>query len=288
MTAPALRSLARTSAYYALDPDEDYAPGELASGERICPPRAGTGGNSMLRAYIVIFFALGSGWALLGNQATWQGWLRALTAAVSPSTDRGTPGSVEQTASAVAPAMPPANIEPTSKPAVIDPPPSTPQPLHSSEIATAPGAAAGTAASPLTTAAIPPATSDSDEAPAQPLPPPTVDPSDPYQKRAAAVGLHPDLSRVLLARLSPTDYRNAGIAIQTAVAKTPDTAVFVWPRQRKPELALFQVHFVQGAAPNCRRYVVTVTKDGWSTTALPMEKCGTSLVRRTANGASVE
>jgi hypothetical protein len=92
--------------------------------------------------------------------------------------------------------------------------------------------------------------------------------------RAEAVGLHPDLSRVLLARLSPTDYRNAGIAIQTAVAETPDSAVFVWPRQRKPELALFQVRFVPGAAPGCRRYVVTVTKDGWLTTALPMEKCG--------------
>jgi hypothetical protein len=37
---------------------------------------------------------------------------------------------------------------------------------------------------------------------------------------------------------------------------------------------LFQVRFVAGAAPGCRRYVVTVTKDGWLTTALPMEKCG--------------
>jgi hypothetical protein len=77
----------------------------------------------------------------------------------------------------------------------------------------------------------------------------------------------------LLARLSPTDYRNAGIAIQTALAETADSAVFVWPRQRKPAHALFRVHFVPGAAPDCRRYVVTVAKDGWSTTALPMEKC---------------
>ena len=92
--------------------------------------------------------------------------------------------------------------------------------------------------------------------------------------RALAVGLHPGLSRVLLARLSPDDYRNAGIAIQKAVAETPDSGVLVWPRQRKPELALFHVRFVPGAAPDCRRYVVTVTKDGWLTTALPMEKCG--------------
>jgi surface antigen len=106
------------------------------------------------------------------------------------------------------------------------------------------------------------------------LPPPASDPADPYRKRAEAVGLHPDLSRVLLDRLSPADYRNAAYAVETALAKTPDTAVFVWPRQRKPEQALFQVRFVQGAAPACRRYVVTITKDGWLTTALPMERCG--------------
>ena len=82
---------------------------------------------------------------------------------------------------------------------------------------------------------------------------------------------------MLLARLSATDYRNAGVAIETAVAKMPDTATFVWPRQRTPELALFQVHFVPGAAPHCRRYVVTVTKDRWSTTAAPMEKCGSNV-----------
>jgi len=56
--------------------------------------------------------------------------------------------------------------------------------------------------------------------------------------------------------------------------------VFVWPRQRKPELALFEVRFVPGAAPHCRRYVVTVTKDGWSTTAPPMEKCDAALAAR--------
>src|SRR5262249_10658570 len=94
-----------------------------------------------------------------------------------------------------------------------------------------------------------------------------------FQVRALAVGLHPGLSHVLLARLSPTDYRNAGIAIRTALAETPDSGVYVWPRQRKPELALFRVHFVAGAAPGCRRYVVTVAKDGWLTTASPMEKC---------------
>src|SRR5436853_484812 len=138
----------------------------------------------------------------------------------------------------------------------------------------APATAARPPAAPPTVPALPPAATASDEPPAEPLPPPTVDPADPDQMRAVAVGLHPDLSRVLLTRLSPTDYRNARIAIQTAVAETPDSAVFVWPRQRTPELALFQVRFVPGAASSCRRYVVTITKDGWLTTAPPMEKCG--------------
>ena len=108
----------------------------------------------------------------------------------------------------------------------------------------------------------------------EPLTPPSADPADPNQKRALAAGLHPQLSRVLLARMSTADYRNAGHAVKTALAVTPDTEVFVWPRQRKPDEALFNVRFVQGASVDCRRYVVSITKDGWLTTALPMETCG--------------
>ena len=110
------------------------------------------------------------------------------------------------------------------------------------------------------------------EAQAYALPNPVA--TTPHQKRAEAVGLHPDLSGALLERMSATDYRNAGVAIATAITETPDTGVLVWPRQRKPELAQFEVRFVPGAAPDCRRYVVSVVKDGWSTTAMPMEKCG--------------
>ena len=58
MLAPARHSNANAFAYPAFDSEEDYAPGELYSGERICPPRAGSGGNAVLRAYVVIFIAL--------------------------------------------------------------------------------------------------------------------------------------------------------------------------------------------------------------------------------------
>ncbi|MFV0367765.1 MAG: hypothetical protein ACK5KM_04845, partial [Hyphomicrobiaceae bacterium] len=116
-----------------------------------------------------------------------------------------------------------------------------------------------------------------------PLPPLQVDPKDPYQKRALAAGLHPDLSRVLLQRMSSTDYRNAREAVRKALNNAADDATFVWPRQRVPKQALFKVHFVAGAPSDCRRYVVTITKDGWSTTAQPMERCG---FKRTAARSS--
>ncbi len=105
-------------------------------------------------------------------------------------------------------------------------------------------------------------------------------PGGPYRKQAEAAGLHPGLSHVLLARLSPADYRNAGLAIRTALTETDDDAVYVWPAKPRAGLARFRIHFVPGAAPGCRRYVVTIAKDGWLTTALPMVKCG---MRRTAS-----
>lgn len=273
MTAPARHSPAETT-YGAFDAEAHYAHGELLPGERISSPVSGTGGKVMLRGGFVLLIALVVGWMLLGDQAIRLAGPPAQTAAVSPAMDRRLPasGPVEPAASAAATTSPPVG-EPPAKPAARDAPPATLQPPASSKTAAPPGAAARPSVSPLTTAALPPEAAGSGAPPAPPLQPPTANPADAYQMRAAAVGLHPDLSRVLLARLSPDDYRNAGIAIKTAVAETPDSAVFVWPRQRKPELALFQVRFVPGAAPGCRRYVVAVIKDGWSTTALPMEKC---------------
>lgn len=107
-----------------------------------------------------------------------------------------------------------------------------------------------------------------------PLPAPQVDAKDRKQKRAAAIGLHPGVSPVLLSSLSDADYRNAALAIRKALAETADNDKFIWPRDSKPKLARFQVHFVPSAGPDCRRYVVTVVKNGWTTTTPPMEKCG--------------
>jgi hypothetical protein len=264
-----MRAPARQSSGY--DAYDYYAHDELLPGERIGRPLARRGRKALLRG-VLLLSVLGGGWALLGDQAaTWPEWLMSQLASVSSQMERRLSGPAEPAARASASL--PARAEPVRKPAAIDPPPST-----------APETAAGPAATLVTTAPLPPAAKDSDEPAAEPLPPPTVNPADPYQVRAVAVGLHPDLSRVLLARLSATDYQNAGIAIKTALAETPDTGVFVWPRQRKPELALFQVRFVPGAAPSCRRYVVTVTKDGWLTTAPPMEKCGMQAVVRPRHG----
>lgn len=244
---------------------DHYADDDLWPGERIgaLPPR--TGARNLLRLVVVVLLGLG-GWAMLGEQA----WQQAETA-VSSWIKRTLPGTAGPASLATA-TRPPAKLPAIDAPhSVAQPPPSW--------STTAPDPAARSEPAPLTTAAIPQAATSATEA-NTPWQPPAPDPADPLQMRAVAVGLHPDLSRVLLARLSDTDYRNAGVAIQTALAETPDSGVFVWPRQRKPELALFQVRFVPGAAPGCRRYVVAVTKDGWLTTALPMEKCGSPTASR--------
>jgi hypothetical protein len=261
-----MRASARRSRHPVSYDDDPYAPGELSAGERVGPPLVRRGRKALLRGLLLVIL-LGSGWALIGEPATWPEWLLGKVAAISAAMERD-PGQPQQAASARVTAAKPTPAEPSSKPAAIEAPPAIPQPPSSGKPAATQDPA------PPATAALPPAAAGADEPVPAPLEPPSVDPADIYQVRALAVGLHPGLSRVLLARLSPDDYRNAGIAIQKAVVETPDSGVFVWPRQRKPELALFHVRFVPGAAPDCRRYVVTVTKDGWLTTALPMEKCG--------------
>ncbi|HEY5827194.1 MAG: hypothetical protein ACAH24_20685 [Hyphomicrobiaceae bacterium] len=241
---------------------EGYSHDELRPGERISPlPHRKS--RALLRgAFLLAIF--GGGWALLTDRVPWPDW-QTLGATASSWMSRIAPSP-----------------QPTERASlVIAPPPRSEPPLRPIAFETAPqGLPLSATAHPAPAAPPPPATGAREEPQSEPLPPPAAHPSDPYRIRAEAVGLHPDLSRVLLDRLSETDYRNAGIAIRTALAETPDSGVHVWPRQRKPELALFQVRFVQGAAPACRRYVVTITKDGWLTTALPMEKCGATQAGR--------
>lgn len=247
------RASDETRAYRAHDTGDGYTPDDFFPGDRIGAPLAGTRRKAKLRSIMVILIVLGGGWVLFDGQATWPGQLSNEIAAMFAAPERKAPAPVE-TAATTLPVLPPlATHETTAATAALN----APAPL---------------APSPPRATALAPGVSAYSEPPATSLT--TVDPTDAYQKRAVAAGLHPDLSRVLLARLSPADYRNAGIAIQTAVTGTPDTGVYVWPQQRKPELALFHVRFVAGAAPDCRRYIVEITKDGWLTTALPMEKCG--------------
>jgi len=95
----------------------------------------------------------------------------------------------------------------------------------------------------------------------------------PKRKHAIEAGLSPDLPNVLLTRLSKADLRNAAYAIKTALAKTPDDAKFLWPQKPSRQQAFFEVRFVQGAPQGCRRYIVTVTKERWSSTSAALEKC---------------
>jgi hypothetical protein len=107
---------------------------------------------------------------------------------------------------------------------------------------------------------------------------------DAVERRAEAAGLHPDLSRAVLGRLSEADYRAAATAIRKALAEADDDAVLIWPPKPKSEAAQFRVSFVEGANTDCRRYVVAIAKDGWQTTALPMEKCGVKRVSAVKKG----
>jgi hypothetical protein len=244
------------------DLEDPYGHGELSAGERIGRPLPSRGRKLLVRG-LAFLIMLGCGWGLMQNPA-WLEWSMAQATAAYRAVEH-------QMANRPEPATIAASSARLSAPAVQPPTMDPPRPLPPLPVAeTAP---------PVTTASLPPAASKPDEPQVTPLPPPSIDPLDPLQKRADAVGLHPNLSRVLLGQLSPEDYRNAETAIRTAIAETPDTGVFAWPRQRKPELAHFQVRFVAGAAPGCRRYVVTITKDRWSTTALPMERCGVRPLR---------
>jgi hypothetical protein len=267
MLFPAWRARSRASAAEGdSDLDDAYA-FAFDPGERIGAPLARPR-SSLPGSLLIIALLLGGGWAFMHAPADWLSALGERAATVARLMQGSSPAGIVADPSTIATADTALAAAPMPEAQVKEPPPVSGEAVPNAPEPTKTDA-------PVETGSIDPAA-----APPAPLPPPRVDPGDPYQKRAVAVGLHPDLSRVLLRRMTAADYRNAGYAIDTAIAKTGDESDFIWPRQRKPEQALFRVHFVRGAAATCRRYVVTVTKDGWTTTASPMERCGTQVAKR--------
>jgi len=242
------------------EPEAFYA-GEPIS----APPRKR--GNPVRKFYLFLFAAAGTGAGVVHFDAPWQQWVSNIEQVVSSAINARAP-------SAPLEPVPPKDVAMAENSGPLPPPTppaATSQPLPEVVIAAAPGAETGSPASEEKSDA---AATDATSAPAAP--------ADPYRKRAEAAGLHPDLSHVLLARLTAADYKNAAFAIDKALKTVPDDGVFEWPRSRKNGSAVFNIHFVAGAAHDCRRYVVTVTKDRWTTTALPMEKCGVKVAYRGA------
>lgn len=254
---------------------------ELLPDEPIDPSRGGGSGRTLGRIAVLTLACLGGAWAMWGEPSRWREWIPAGVAEQFSVISNRSPGSPASPPTASSQQSSPssrlaadaqaseerASLELRS-PAVLTPaePGAGDKPL----ILNKPADAAARPDAPATAVGTAYAAPDAG--------------ADQLGKRAAAAGLHPEISRVLLQRLSDADFQNAGVAVEKAVAETADDAVFTWPRQRKPELAQFQVYFVAGAAPDCRRYVVIVTKDAWSTTALPMERCGVKPVRSSKSG----
>lgn len=259
------------------DLDQDVHDISLTAGERSVPLPRGSAGRS-LRLIALLLIAVAGGWAYFGDPSTWPGRIEREWAAFNAGAERQPaapaptavaqpavepPSLPTQTSSIATSAMQQLPVAMVEKPAIV---PETP-PAKSTTSDTA------TEQPPV------------EKAPPEPLP--EVVATEPYQRRAVAAGLHPELSRALLEKLTTADYRNASQAIRTALAETPDSEVYTWPQQPKRGLAVFQVRFVEGAPADCRRYVVAIGKDGWSTTALPMEKCGIKPKRSAAGQAPV-
>lgn len=267
----------------------DVSPSDLVGG----PVRRGRA-RKILWSLALLGLLGGGGWSAIEYPAVWSSGLASASSLVQSLWDYQTkpalaPTKPQETALSAPPLEPlktpiasAPSAEAPTKPMTDRLPAATAPsaPAKVEEAAKADEQAAAPAAAPQVRASAVPAASTSYEAPASAQ---RAAPGDPFLKKAETAGLHPDLSRVILARLSDTDFRNAGVAIQKAVTDVADDAEYLWPRQRKAGEAQFKVHFVAGAAAeNCRRYVVTIAKDGWLTTALPMEKCGVKVPLRRA------
>ena len=257
MSARTLQSNAFGGAYEDFESGRSYTNHEFFSGEPICERRGRRTGASILKAIIFVAVLSGGGWVYLHHRAAFDHVLTAVSEVITAAIERN-------------------NQKPEATAPITAPP--APQMLQAHDVADAPGADAGTAAPEAAAPAqqnenVPSDEAKADDAPSAPLPPPAFDKADPLKAKAVAAGLHPDLSQALLKKMTVADFRNAAHAIQTALTGTPDGDVFTWPPEVKPQLAQFEVKFVRGA-DHCRRYVVIISKDRWSTTAQAMEKCG--------------
>ena len=242
----------RRASYYDLEESSHMFPGE-----RVGAPLRRRGLSPAAKVRLIMLAAATGGAALAVGDRGGLDWATASIAGLTSTRVAQTiPGKSEPERGERLPGEPgPATTEPA------------PPPLPDAVAEEKAEASTEAAAVPYDAAAAP-------EAAGTRLEPPVIDRDDPYQAKALAAGLHPGLSRVLLAKLTAEDYGNAGKAIQMALAETPDDGTLTWPKKPGPGRALFEVHFVPGAVAECRRYVVTITLSGWSTTALPMERCG--------------
>ena len=305
MTASNQYSAALQSALVDFDDTAAAANWDVQPSDRVGPPLARRRGKLIVRGGIVMLSLAGAGWVYLDGDFMRATWAKASASAMelaSSVLERRNGGQASGPAEPRTQSTLP-HVDPVSTAAATEPPPqplpaASPPVLEAAAPSAAPAASSATptgvvietpkvtreeAAAPDAAAAAPrepasPVTTPYTETPAQPAKPAAL---EPYQKRAVAAGLHPELSRVLLEKLSQTDYKNAGVAVEKAMAEKED-AVFIWPKQAKPGIAIYKIDFVTGAAPGCRRYVVTISKEGWLTTALPLEKCGH---KRTASTA---
>lgn len=255
--------------------DADFASQDFYAGEPVCP-QPSRRLETVPYTYLFLLLVVTVGCAFATDAETRQDWAakfeRIASSLATSEQTAAAPLPTKEIASADTPGSTP--LAPPS-PAAI-PPPS--QPLPEVTVATAPGDTNDDETDEKTLAK--PHVSDA-YAPPRPS-------NDPLRMKAEAAGLHPDLSRAVLARLTATDYRNAAYAIGKAIKTVPNNGEFIWPHKRKAGMAVFTVHFVQGAGRDCRRYVVTVTKDRWTSTALPMEKCGVKVAIRGSKENAIE
>jgi hypothetical protein len=259
--------------------DADFASQNFYAGEPVCP-QPSRRLEIVPYTYLFLLIAATVGCAFATDAETRQEWTskfeRIASSLATSEQAPSVPLPTKEIASADTPGSTPlAPPTPVPPPAAIAPPS---LPLPEVTVAAAPGDTNDDEADAKT-----PAKPHLYDAYAPPRPS-----NDPLRKKAETAGLHPDLSRAVLARLTSTDYRNAAYAIGKAIKTVPNNGEFVWPHKRKAGLAVFTVHFVQGAGRDCRRYVVTVTKDRWTSTALPMEKCGVKVAIRGGKENAIE